>query len=60
MSTKNSLYFSEFVSPMREIHVYHEMLDDEFYIEDESKRRVRLPNEVIAKKIAEALKDDLK
>lgn len=53
MSTKSSLALVEW-SELHSIHIYREMLDNEFYIESEE-GRVKVP-EKYAKLFAKALK----
>lgn len=55
MSVKSSLIFKEY-NVKRELHVYLNTMDGEYYLEDE-KGCVRLPNREIAERIADAVKE---
>lgn len=56
MSTRSSLVYVKFKQKELELHVYHELMDDGYYITDESHAPVRLPSEEVAKKIADILR----
>jgi len=55
MSTKSSLSLISWRSECNELHIYNEMLDDNYYIEDEN-GRVKLP-EALARKFSKIMED---
>ena len=55
MSTRGSILFAEFTEKLS-IHIYKEMMDDYYYIENEQGVCIRLPNKEVAEAISNALK----
>ncbi len=57
MSTRGSIMYAEF-SQKISLHIYKEMNDDYYYIENESGVRIRIPTKEIAILFAEVLKQE--
>lgn len=61
MSTKSSLVYVEF-NEVKEIHIYHDMIDDLYYIETQ-KGRIEIPKRIaeeFAKVMEEKFSESLK
>lgn len=57
MSTKSSLALIELARIPQSLHVFNEMLDDKYYIEDEEGTHIEIPSKALAEKIADAIKE---